>query len=647
MSSEDISVLIVEDNKTQGKALFETLLRADMKPTLVHHPNEALEKIKFSEFQVIIIDLLLPTMNGIDLAEKINAQCAGEAVFVFMSGVFKDKQLVRKALQKVPSLGFFKKPANLQKIVNLIKDNLKPYQSYNTSLLYELFSKPPPSNKELVNILNDTKITHGFDLPWIYSLILNSTLSGTLNVMMGQGEIFTVVFHKGNMTHINLKDEHSYFGSLLIEMGFSGREEIDQILKNNSHKRLGERLVDINAISPHVIGLIKKQQMAIRLSKSTTNTSIEINFTDEDTPPEEFYLTKEQFIPYLNDIISSKIPPAWLKTFFTPFFEKSFSKGVHFSEFLNLEHQSVLKKFSKIIKVVDSSAALQKLMDANSKYEKELHRALYFLLNLRVFQFSKEKVDNTKDRNKFKRYKTIYKQMLVQNYFEILGVNANTPSKEVSRSYHELAKILHPDKLPGDASSKLIKLNEKIFTLMTEAYQTLKSDENRGKYLHELEVNQSELIIHNEDLFISGKKALLNRRYKESYKIFKEIFESKEKSSDINIYYVWAVIKKGYTKESKEKLHTQCLGLLNEVPTEDRHSANYFYSKGLLLLMSRDRDRAYKCFTQAISLDPKHIPAKRERSRFHTKVKDGIGVKTLLFDLTALDAVTKIFKKIK
>lgn len=64
----------------------------------------------------------------------------------------------------------------------------------------------------------------------------------------------------------------------------------------------------------------------------------------------------------------------------------------------------------------------------------------------------------------------------MNNYYSVLGVNAETPLEEIKRSYRKLALRFHPDKNPGDAEA------EAKFIEINEAYDVLSNEEKRKTY---------------------------------------------------------------------------------------------------------------------------------------------------------------------
>jgi len=63
-----------------------------------------------------------------------------------------------------------------------------------------------------------------------------------------------------------------------------------------------------------------------------------------------------------------------------------------------------------------------------------------------------------------------------RDYYEVLGVQKNTPKDDIKKAYRKLAIQFHPDKNPGD------KASEDRFKEATEAYEVLSDDKKRQVY---------------------------------------------------------------------------------------------------------------------------------------------------------------------
>ncbi|MBD2458724.1 J domain-containing protein [Nostoc sp. FACHB-87] len=84
-----------------------------------------------------------------------------------------------------------------------------------------------------------------------------------------------------------------------------------------------------------------------------------------------------------------------------------------------------------------------------------------------------------------------------ENFYELLGVNRYASMEDIRKAYLNLAKELHPDKIPLESGQYLRKLAEERLKLINEAYTTLKDEKLRVEYdakLFEYMGNSSENI---------------------------------------------------------------------------------------------------------------------------------------------------------
>ena len=66
MEKSQFEILIIEDDITLGSALKEGLSRQGYAVTLESDPDRAIRNSKFKNYNLSIIDCMLPKQNGVD-----------------------------------------------------------------------------------------------------------------------------------------------------------------------------------------------------------------------------------------------------------------------------------------------------------------------------------------------------------------------------------------------------------------------------------------------------------------------------------------------------------------------------------------------------------------------------------------------------
>jgi DNA-binding response OmpR family regulator len=71
-SAKDIKVLVVEDEEFLAEAYFTILTKNGYKATVAHDASQAMKLIDSQRFSLILLDIRLPDMSGLELLRAIN-----------------------------------------------------------------------------------------------------------------------------------------------------------------------------------------------------------------------------------------------------------------------------------------------------------------------------------------------------------------------------------------------------------------------------------------------------------------------------------------------------------------------------------------------------------------------------------------------
>jgi len=642
MERSEFNILIVEDDPSLGKAIQEMIKRDGFHPILVNKPGEATAQLKLQTIHLAIIDCMLPKMNGRDLAVKLRAESGGDIPVILMSGIYKDKGYIKESTQQTGAFAYLIKPFNLDELKKIINEKIliKHQVEVRMMPIYNLMAQSTISATERLRAIDESETIHGYDLPWLYSLLLDDQVVGVLNMVSSEGAQSSVAFDHGHIVQVNMSDQESYFGALLIEGGYISPTDLDQAMKApGKSKKLGEKLVEMNLLSPHVVSLILTEQQGIRLAKTIEDTSNRISFTPVDDVKHDTEISKKRFTQFLDDWILSKIKPEWLKAFYRSWMNHTFARGSEYSDnhrALSLVNINNLPGF--LNDVLKKGMTLQALISKYETQEAYAYRALHILITSRLIAFGSP-IRQRDFEAQTKRFEKINEEMATQNYFERLGLSKKAKETEIKRAYLDLAKVLHPDKLLSETPQALKTLVTSAFEKINEAYQTLSSQDSRERYIRELETGSAELVLKAEFLTDEGRIHLRQGNIKKALLLFEEASKLSPPSVELRILVIWARLKTpGYvgSPDNMQKIKEE----LSVIPPEDRHSATYYFIKGLWLKVNDDLENARRSFEHAVSLDVSLIDARRELNLLKHEITT---TRPKLMNSDLKDVVTMLF----
>ncbi|MGQ0606383.1 MAG: response regulator [Candidatus Nitrosotenuis sp.] len=117
------SVLVVDDNK-DIRGLFKTILESSgYQCTTANDGKEGLDMLRANKFDLVLLDLAMPNMSGIDVLKKVkdDASLAKNKILIITASSPADSE-IDSIKKNFKVLDVVKKPINKAKLVQLIQN---------------------------------------------------------------------------------------------------------------------------------------------------------------------------------------------------------------------------------------------------------------------------------------------------------------------------------------------------------------------------------------------------------------------------------------------------------------------------------------------------------------------------------------------
>lgn len=116
-------VLIVDDEENHRKSLAIGLRLEGFVVLEAANGEEGLAVLEHEEVDVVIVDLMMPGINGLDLARRLRFRAPDVKVLLTSAYHLSPRQLQRA---DVGAVGFVPKPYELGELVDFLKSKMEP-----------------------------------------------------------------------------------------------------------------------------------------------------------------------------------------------------------------------------------------------------------------------------------------------------------------------------------------------------------------------------------------------------------------------------------------------------------------------------------------------------------------------------------------
>ena len=115
-------ILIVDDEPSVCSFLSEFLDYKGFDTTITQSGKEALKQLKSEDFDLVLLDIIMPEMNGFEVLERIN-QMEKKVPVIILTGV-RDQNVANDSIE-MGAMDFISKPIDLDRLEQSIIVNIK------------------------------------------------------------------------------------------------------------------------------------------------------------------------------------------------------------------------------------------------------------------------------------------------------------------------------------------------------------------------------------------------------------------------------------------------------------------------------------------------------------------------------------------
>ncbi|MFB5647424.1 MAG: response regulator [Candidatus Nitrosomaritimum yanchengensis] len=116
-----MKVLIVDDNQDITGLLSKFLKAKGFENVVTNDPRDGLERIKEEKYDVVLLDISMPEMSGIDIIQTLEREkiLKDQKIVIFSATAFTTSQ-INDLLKKEGIQGCLKKPIQLNELLTAI-----------------------------------------------------------------------------------------------------------------------------------------------------------------------------------------------------------------------------------------------------------------------------------------------------------------------------------------------------------------------------------------------------------------------------------------------------------------------------------------------------------------------------------------------
>jgi len=116
-------ILVIDDDEFLLSAIRKKLELADYKVTVSNNVHDAYFKLNMSEPDLIMLDVIMPDINGVEFMQLVHSQARARKTPVILMSFLPRKELARMGYD-LGSVIYLDKPFDINKLPRLLRKNI-------------------------------------------------------------------------------------------------------------------------------------------------------------------------------------------------------------------------------------------------------------------------------------------------------------------------------------------------------------------------------------------------------------------------------------------------------------------------------------------------------------------------------------------
>ncbi|MFC1654344.1 response regulator [Myxococcota bacterium] len=279
------TILVVEDDKSVQRLLAEVLEEEGFNVITERDGEWALRTFETKDVDFIILDILIPVMNGFQVAEKIRKTVKGRDISILMiSGIYRGVNHRLDAMRKYGVVEYLDKPLQMEKVLDVLRETFgseypsavaaqaereaidrKAPEPYASPQSKEEQEEVEERAKDFKSVARRGRLEEA-SFPELLAEIYRNREDGAL--LLKRDRLKKIVYFKGGypvFIKSNLLNE--CLGKVMVREKMITDDECEDSLRKmkESGRQQGTVLIEMGCISPHNLQYALELQLGVKI----------------------------------------------------------------------------------------------------------------------------------------------------------------------------------------------------------------------------------------------------------------------------------------------------------------------------------------------------------------------------------------------